>query len=1267
MKRNKIKMNQTFVVFILLTLLLGSMSIYLINSNEWLGFKPKEVKISSNSPIEPGQSINPEFNDCQITCEPTTRAPLDIKYWATFQFDYHNTGNTSSKAPDTNETLWVFKECKGEIYGSPVVVGNFVYFTATDGNIYCVDLINGTQKWKRNLFQNSYATPTVFNDYVYVGSGTEMQNSDNRLFCINGATGNEVWNEPINGPTLGSPIVLDKPEKRIYFSTLHDNKVYSFNRFTNKISWEFEIPNGGKGPNDGIWNSMAYYNIGNGWLLFASNTESTDPNVGKGLYCLDLMNTQTPRWHFSPDAGSDFVQTYSGPTIFQDKVLIGMGVSGEHNYGILYCLDIQTGSMIWNYTTGAGDFGYGVTTSAVVAYDRIFFGSCDGKLYVLDFKGNHLWNFTTGDKKDGIYSSPAVADGKVFFGSCDNVFYCLNIYNGSLIWKYELDEPKGRYGVVSAPAIAYNKVFVGGNNGYLYCFGGTAEDPPTISIKKPVANEMVRGIVEISGVADDDAEVKQVQIKFDDGEWFNVSGIYRWSYVWDTNQVKNGPHIIYARAFDKNGFTMTNITVVVNNGPSQLLVYITSHVNNQTIFGHVRFSGTAYSSTNTIQEVQIKIGNESTWEPTDGTFEWFYHWDSNQYIDGDYYFQVRAFDGLNYSEPVGIWIKVFNYQGPDVEITPMFRGNRYRIGVYGSAVPNSTEIYWTNYTQNQIESSAIYYNGRIYFGSDDRLVYCIDDDPSDGIDEGMADHFESTCDVIWTYETANAVKSTPVIADKKLYIGSNDYYLYCLNALTGERIWRTRTGGAIESSPLVLNDTIYVGSFDRKIYCINATDGKKIWSQETGNQIWGSPAYDDGFIYIGSIDGKMYCYWANNGTPCWNFSSNLASVKYGIYSTPAIAKNRIVFGSEDNFVYCLDSATGELIWKFKANGFVYSSPAINKNKVFISNSEGMVGTEFREGYFFALPFDDPNQDGVILPSEVIWSVKTHDFDGGSSPAVSTVSGKIVVGSNELESGGIGKLYCLDEETGEKYWNFTINGDLHGSPLIVNNKIYIGSLNGEFYCIGTKGGGNGGNGGVQNETQIVVNILLPTTEVLSGHSIENITITVLTENGTPVKGARLDFTVTKGTLSDLGATVFDDGTYPLKYYIAPKVKKEIIVTLTAIGFTKQKGYKNGSMSVNITVKPLEGEGDKQKDKKENNLFEEMVKPKYFLFWIIVIILIIMTLIIFSLLIRTRRKLHKLEQGQQVENIDKPKKIHGKKKRQKEERVPAPKEKTERPGA
>ncbi len=1225
------------VVITIATLpILGSITLSKTNS---LNTVNPEV-INNDSILTESEKVELPLDQTSLNSNPgtSTRATerSDIRYWATFQFDYHNTGNTSGKAPKTNNTLWKYK-IKGEIYGSPVVVGNSVYFTATDGFLHSIDLVNGTENWKFDLLQNSFATPTVFGGNIYVGSGTDIKNNENNLFCIDGSTGTKLWSFPVDGPVIGAPIIINRPgngEDRVYFGTINSNKVYSVNLATKDLDWEYIVQNGGAGSSEGIWGSLAFYNIENGWLLFAVNSESFDPGVTRGLFCINAFDKST-RWEFIPSEGTAQIRTFSSPTIFQDKVLIGLGTNtGIKTQGKLYCLNINTREILWNFTTDGGALGYGVATSPAVAYNKIIFGSCDGKLYALDYEGKELWNFSTDDSIDGIYSSPAVADEKVYFGSSDNVFYCLNVHNGSLLWKYDLDAdgPKGTYGAVSAPAIAYNRVLMAGNNGYLYCFGSLGTEPPTIAIQKPANDEVVKDIVEISGVSDDDVEVTLVQVRIDDGNWINTTGKYLWSYSWDTRSLTNGPHKVYARAYDKDGYVMTNITLIVNNGLEPMLVLVTSHESGQIVEGITKFSGLAYHSLGIIKEVQINIDNSTIWKSANGTRNWNYIWDTREYIDGIYLIQFRAFDGENYSNPINLLIKVLNLKEQDLSITPMFRSNRNRTGVYNFSVPNASKELWNYSTENQIESSVVYYNGNIYFGSDDYYVYCLD---------------ARTGELVWQYETANQVRSTPVIADKRVYVGSSDYYFYCLNAQTGNLVWRTRTGGAIDSSAIILNNTLYFGSYDGKLYCLNTTDGSKIWSFETGDEIWGSPAYNDRCIYIGSINGRMYCVWANNGTARWNRSVNLYEQLHGIYSTPTITENKIIFGSEDTYVYCLDSATGDLIWKFKTTGYVYSSAAVNNSRVFISSLE-----KNDDGILYSLPLNDPNSDTLIAPSEVIWKFRTHDFDGGSSPVVSTISGKVLIGSNEGSAGGIGRLYCLDEQTGVEDWNFTVDGDIHGSPLLANGLVYIGSLNNNMYCLGLwNDSTNGGNGNTNvNKTQIYVTIEISETEVLSGHAIANIKFKATTKDGEPIPQAWFNFEVTKGALSDYYGTVIENGTYTVSF-IAPNVGKLTIVTLT--GTASKYGYLNGTYSINIIVKPLpKDDGDSTND--EDNILVEITKPKYFMLWIIITILLIITISVYGLLLKAKRKLKKFESG--IEKEKGQTKVNGEE--QIEERVPAP---------
>ena len=65
--------------------------------------------------------------------------------------------------------------------------------------------------------------------------------------------------------------------------------------------------------------------------------------------------------------------------------------------------------------------------------------------------------------------------------------------------------------------------------------------------------------------------------------------------------------------------------------------------------------------------------------------------------------------------------------------------------------------------------------------------------------------------------------SSPAVADGKVYMGSYDGKVYCLNASTGAKIWSYTTGGEVESSPAVAYGNVYVGAYDNKVYAFGPT------------------------------------------------------------------------------------------------------------------------------------------------------------------------------------------------------------------------------------------------------------------------------------------------------------------------------------------------------------------------------------------------------------------------------------------------------------
>jgi outer membrane protein assembly factor BamB len=126
----------------------------------------------------------------------------------------------------------------------------------------------------------------------------------------------------------------------------------------------------------------------------------------------------------------------------------------------------------------------------------------------------------------------------------------------------------------------------------------------------------------------------------------------------------------------------------------------------------------------------------------------------------------------------------------------------------------------------------------------------------------------------WSYATLGPV-SEPAIANRMLYVGSQDHNVYALDARTGAKVWSYTTGGAVESSPVVADGVVYVGSEDFNVYTLNALTGTKLWSYTTGkhlvsslvppNGVVSSPTVENGVVYVASEDNNVYALNGRTG------------------------------------------------------------------------------------------------------------------------------------------------------------------------------------------------------------------------------------------------------------------------------------------------------------------------------------------------------------------------------------------------------------------
>ena len=105
----------------------------------------------------------------------------------------------------------------------------------------------------------------------------------------------------------------------------------------------------------------------------------------------------------------------------------------------------------------------------------------------------------------------------------------------------------------------------------------------------------------------------------------------------------------------------------------------------------------------------------------------------------------------------------------------------------------------------------------IVLASDDWPMFKHDPQHTGYTDCEMPDELE----LLWKYKTGGPVASSPAVVNGKVYFGSDDYHLYCLD-IYGNLLWKYKTGSYVDSSPAVVNGKVYFGSNDGTIYCFGS-------------------------------------------------------------------------------------------------------------------------------------------------------------------------------------------------------------------------------------------------------------------------------------------------------------------------------------------------------------------------------------------------------------------------------------------------------------
>ncbi len=160
-------------------------------------------------------------------------------------------------------------------------------------------------------------------------------------------------------------------------------------------------------------------------------------------------------------------------------------------------------------------------------------------------------------------------------------------------------------------------------------------------------------------------------------------------------------------------------------------------------------------------------------------------------------------------------------------------------------------------------------------------------------------------------------------------------------------VWKFQTGDKVKSSPVIVDGTVYVGSDSGELFALDLTTGKKKWSAKIGSWVRCAPAVADGIVVCGADDGVLRAFDARTGKPKWEFKTagrvRASAAVIGDRACHGVAsRSRVVFGSWDGRCYCVRLSDGKEFWRYRVGDpgvRVYAPPAVAAGRVYVGAME----------------------------------------------------------------------------------------------------------------------------------------------------------------------------------------------------------------------------------------------------------------------------------------------------------------------------------------
>jgi len=337
-------------------------------------------------------------------------------------------------------------------------------------------------------------------------------------------------------------------------------------------------------------------------------------------------------------------------------------------------------------------------------------------------------------------------------------------------------------------------------------------------------------------------------------------------------------------------------------------------------------------------------------------------------------------------------------------------------------------------------------------------------------EKDLPESWSASKNIKWKLPLPEQCNSTPIIWGDRVFLTQGEQQgakrsLMAIDRRNGIVLWKESVSCDVEetthrqnppcsASPITDGKAVYANFASGGILACTL-DGKKLWHRDLGPVLsrWGnggSPViYGDSLIVFHGpgTPSILYAFDKENGKTLWETEETpINSPIFGSWSTPVLLKagnrNELVMPLPGDkikgagYFKGYDPDSGEMLWQVDGLGNeIYAMPIIDRSKKII------VGVSGHNGPTMAI---QPGGKGNSTKSHLLWRTEKKNPQR--------------VGSGIIHNGllyladATGILQCLNAKTGEVIYRERLGGNLWGSILLADGKLYVSNLEGDTFVI-----------------------------------------------------------------------------------------------------------------------------------------------------------------------------------------------------------------------